>query len=255
MTPAKVRFGPGSWSSSATVVLTRSGRRRQTEDAVDEIASEQLNPEQRAELAERDDALQKALQALAPEQRQIVVLRDYLDLSYAEIADVAGHCSRHRDVAPAQGPTETERGNILNIMTETAHVGELLSGYLDGELTQQQRQRVEVHCAACRQCREDLDSLEEMRTRIGKSKLSLVDQDVWRENMSDPTVQVSRGIGWLLLIGAGLILAGIVVVQFLLEPSISGFMKFLISAFYLGLAGLLISVIRQRADRAKNGQV
>ena len=27
------------------------------------------------------------------------------------------------------------------------HVGEMLSGYIDGELTQQQRQRVEVHCA------------------------------------------------------------------------------------------------------------
>ena len=26
------------------------------------------------------------------------------------------------------------------------HVGELLSGYIDGELTQQERQRVEVHC-------------------------------------------------------------------------------------------------------------
>ncbi len=29
------------------------------------------------------------------------------------------------------------------------HVGEWLSGYIDGELTQQQRQRVEVHCDAC----------------------------------------------------------------------------------------------------------
>jgi len=31
----------------------------------------------------------------------------------------------------------------------TQHVGELLSGYIDGELTQQQRQRVDVHCHKC----------------------------------------------------------------------------------------------------------
>ena len=36
------------------------------------------------------------------------------------------------------------------------HVVEQLSGYVDGELTQQQRQRVDVHCAACVECAQDL---------------------------------------------------------------------------------------------------
>ena len=32
-----------------------------------------------------------------------------------------------------------------------AHVGARLSGYLDGELTQQDRQRVEIHLSTCQQ--------------------------------------------------------------------------------------------------------
>ena len=45
-------------------------------------------PEAIAETTERDAALHAALQSLPTEQRQIVVLRDYLDLSYSEIAGV-----------------------------------------------------------------------------------------------------------------------------------------------------------------------
>ena len=42
------------------------------------------------------------------------------------------------------------------------HVGELLSGYIDGELTQQQAQRVRIHCERCDACTEELERLEEL---------------------------------------------------------------------------------------------
>ncbi len=37
---------------------------------------------------QRDDDLKRALAAISVDQRQIIVLRDYLDLPYAEIAEV-----------------------------------------------------------------------------------------------------------------------------------------------------------------------
>jgi len=55
---------------------------------VDEAAGSGPGPDAAAELAERDAALRAALQSLPAEQRQIIVLRDYLDLPYAEIASV-----------------------------------------------------------------------------------------------------------------------------------------------------------------------
>ncbi|MEM7362628.1 MAG: RNA polymerase sigma factor, partial [Pseudomonadota bacterium] len=47
-------------------------------------------PDQYLEIQERDRQLADALLRLSVDQRQIVVLRDYLDLPYAEIADVLG---------------------------------------------------------------------------------------------------------------------------------------------------------------------
>ncbi|MBT8071421.1 MAG: zf-HC2 domain-containing protein, partial [Gammaproteobacteria bacterium] len=47
------------------------------------------------------------------------------------------------------------------------HVGNLLSGFIDGELTQQQRQLVTLHCDNCDECRENLAGLRELRERVG----------------------------------------------------------------------------------------
>ena len=132
-----------------------------------------------------------------------------------------------------------------------SHVGERLSGYLDGELTQQERQRVELHLADCGECAGMLEELRALRRRMGRSELSRIHEDEWREDMNDPGVQLSRGIGWILLIGAALVIGGIVVFAFLTDPGISSGMKFLISVFYLGLAGLFVSVLRQRLIERK----
>ena len=88
------------------------------------------------------------------------------------------------------------------------HVGALLSGYIDGELTQQDRQRVEVHCDTCSQCQTTLEELKDLRRQVGKTRLSELGEDKWREDMNDTTVNVSRGIGWLLIIGCALVVGG-----------------------------------------------
>lgn len=131
------------------------------------------------------------------------------------------------------------------------HVGDRLSGYLDGELTQQQRQKVELHLEQCAQCSKLLVDLQELRGRMHGARLSPMGADQWRENMDEPAVQLSKGIGWVLVIGAVLVLFTIVVFHFLADDSISGFMKFLISAFYLGWAALFVSVLRQRLIEGK----
>ena len=131
------------------------------------------------------------------------------------------------------------------------HVGECLSGYLDGELTQQEKQRVDLHLEDCEACSGMLRELENLRQRLGGSGLSRKYEDEWREDTDDLGVKLSRGIGWLLLIGAVLIIGGFVVYQFLADPGVSGTWKFVISAFYVGLAGLFVSVLRQRLIERK----
>ena len=63
-------------------------RRRPGNVDVEELSEPGPGPENSLEIEQRDQELLRALANLSAGQRQIIVLRDYLDLSYAEIADV-----------------------------------------------------------------------------------------------------------------------------------------------------------------------
>lgn len=62
--------------------------RRVSSNAVDEIVDAAPGPEARAEEQQRTARISAALARLPRDKREVIVLRDYLDLSYAEIADV-----------------------------------------------------------------------------------------------------------------------------------------------------------------------
>lgn len=132
------------------------------------------------------------------------------------------------------------------------HVGERLSGYIDGELTQQERQRVEIHCSNCTACAASLAELRGLRDRLGKSQLSELGQDVWGEMMDDTVVKTSRSIGWLLVIGVALTVMAIGIAGIILDSGTSLLAKLLIGGGYLGLALLFISVLRQRLIERKS---
>ena len=63
-------------------------RRRPGEPGVEELSDPGPGPQDSLETVQRDQELHQALAKLSAGQRQIIVLRDYMDLSYAEIADV-----------------------------------------------------------------------------------------------------------------------------------------------------------------------
>lgn len=83
----------------------------------------------------------------------------------------------------------------------------------------------------------------------GSSPLS---EDSWREHMKDPTVQVTRSIGWILFILGVLGMSGIAVYRFVLDTGIATHIKVITSLVWLGLGVLLISVLRQRLIERKS---
>jgi RNA polymerase sigma-70 factor (ECF subfamily) len=68
--------------------LDQLRRRRSSDVPVEELVDAGDTPEKALQIAQRDQELERALTNITVDQRQIIVLRDYLDLSYAEIADV-----------------------------------------------------------------------------------------------------------------------------------------------------------------------
>lgn len=63
-------------------------RRRPSDTGIDILSEPGPGPQELLELSQRDRELHAALASLPAEQRQVIVLRDYMDLSYAEIAEV-----------------------------------------------------------------------------------------------------------------------------------------------------------------------
>ena len=80
-------------------------RRRPSGPPVEQLATPGAGPEAALAALQRDRRLERALAVLSPEQRQIVVLRDYSDLSYAEIAAVL-------DLAPGTVMSRLHRARL-----------------------------------------------------------------------------------------------------------------------------------------------
>jgi anti-sigma factor RsiW len=127
----------------------------------------------------------------------------------------------------------------------------MLSGFVDGELTQQQRQLVSLHCDQCGECRELLENLKNLRERVGKSGLSEVGEDKWREHMNESTTKTTRSVGWLLFIGGLLAAASYAIFGFLFGTEASTGEKLVVLAIYGGLAAIFVSVLRQRLIERK----
>ena len=68
------------------------------------------------------------------------------------------------------------------------------------------------------------------------------------DNAFDRTM---RGMGWLLVVGAVLLLVGYGGYEFILSDVEPPFVKWAVGAVYLGLAVLLLSVLRQRLSARK----
>ena len=82
-------------------------RRRRTSSSmpVEELESTTKTPEEALEASETSFRLEQALARLPADRREIVVLRDYLDLSYAEIATVL-------DIAPGTVMSRLHRARL-----------------------------------------------------------------------------------------------------------------------------------------------
>ncbi len=80
-------------------------RRKSSSMPVEELESTAKTPEQALEASEASSRLEQALATLPADRREIVVLRDYLDLSYAEIANVL-------DIAPGTVMSRLHRARL-----------------------------------------------------------------------------------------------------------------------------------------------
>jgi len=72
----------------------------------------------------------------------------------------------------------------------------LISGHLDGELTQAAEQRVRIHLEDCGRCRTLLDELRAMREATMSTEFSTPGDSQWDERPHGGVSLLARGVGW-----------------------------------------------------------
>ncbi len=127
----------------------------------------------------------------------------------------------------------------------------LLSGYLDGELTQQDRQRVELHIDDCTRCRAEFEQLRTIQSELGSINHPQPTEQQWSMMMSVSAIRTSRGLGWIIGIAGLAILAWLAISKFVSNESVGTWERIGIGA--VAIAGVLIggSVLIERLRARK----
>ncbi len=131
-------------------------------------------------------------------------------------------------------------------MNSCKGVESLLSGFVDGELTQQQSQQVHLHIEQCDACRAIYQDLLQMKQSISNMEQPTMSEQQLQNIMSDRSAQGMAWMGWLLFVTGISVVVGFVAYQFFIDETMALWLKLTISAIYAGIAFLFFSVLRQR---------
>ena len=146
-------------------------------------------------------------------------------------------------------------------MSSCEKFNELISGYLDDELTQGDYQRVTVHLESCEKCRQTLDDLTKLRGAVAQSQSHPeLDNGQWETIMNDIPAKASRGIGWVLFVAGLVTLIGMGIWEFAIDNEVELGVKLAVGGIWFGVLFLFLSVLRQRmiswkTDKYKDVQI
>jgi len=131
----------------------------------------------------------------------------------------------------------------------------LLSGYLDGELTQGDRQRVEVIMEDCQDCAKTFEEMKKLRSEIGGIQYEHMTEAERLKAAKDPVAETGASLGQVLVIGGFIIFYGsciyLALKGILADPDTPLFMKIGLPAIFIGMGILLTSVIIDRIRASK----
>lgn len=121
----------------------------------------------------------------------------------------------------------------------------LLSGFIDGELTQADIQRVRLHLEDCTKCRNLLADMTKIREAAMTTSFPVPTDEEWQEGPRSEASRWARRLAWVLLIGWVLGAAWLGIVR-LSESSTTWYEKALLISLLGGALLLLVSVLLDR---------
>lgn len=137
-------------------------------------------------------------------------------------------------------------------MNDFKNIEERLSAYLDGELTQQESQKVEVLLRRSPEWCEKLEHMRRLREQIKELDFPQPTEAEWRNVMSRVTIKATRGLGWLLWIGAAIVLIGYGLYEFADDPSVALLERIGVFAMLAGAVLVFLTVLIERIAARKH---
>jgi len=125
-----------------------------------------------------------------------------------------------------------------------------LMGYLDNELSDEQRRRFEEHLTGCPDCSGELEEFKKLKAITDEVSLAEPEDRIWQDYWGGIYNRIERGIGWIIFSVAAVVLAiygGFKAIEELVkDPSIEITLKIGLLTLIAGLAILFVSVLRER---------
>ena len=129
-------------------------------------------------------------------------------------------------------------------------IKELISSYIDGELSEAQKKSVEDHLKECPECQKEFEEMKKLEEVMSQMELRKPPKETWQVYWSSVYNRLERSIGWILFsIGAIILLffGGYKAVEGIIQDqTISLLLKVGILAAMAGLVVLLVSLLRER---------
>ena len=130
------------------------------------------------------------------------------------------------------------------------HLREMLAGYVDDELSDEQKKAFEKELANNAELRAELDKFTKLKEVTGMVKYADLPLAVWESYWSSLYRKLERGVGWILFsVGAViLLLFGLYVGlrDLYIDPNVSLWVKIGVTGVGAGLVFLLVSFVRER---------
>jgi predicted anti-sigma-YlaC factor YlaD len=127
---------------------------------------------------------------------------------------------------------------------------DLMMGYLDDELSDEQRHRFEEHLAGCPECAGELEEFKRLKAITDEVTLAEPEDRIWQDYWGGVYNRIERGVGWILFSVAAILLTiygGFRAIEEIIrDPEIELVFKLGLLALLAGLVILFVSVLRER---------
>jgi len=127
---------------------------------------------------------------------------------------------------------------------------DLMMGYLDNELSDEQRRRFEEHLAACHECADELAEFRRLKAITDEVTLVEPEDRIWQQYWDGVYNRIERSLGWIIFSISAILLTiygGFKLIEEIITDSTVGILlKIGLLALIVGLAILFVSVLRER---------